>query len=391
MPWGPGHEPLLAVSNEVTGTVALFTTTESDGPTTLTLTHNNDGESSLLPAARSGLLVGGAAAYRGVLDREIADARAAGHSVANVYAGDAFLAGAIIQCSFEDPEGRLFDAVAQRQMRYDAHILGNHEFDYTPDFLGQFVRAFSTGGPPSQPFLSANLDFTGEPSFADLLDADGLIVGQVTDGRVVARSSILIDPVTTARIGIVGAITPELPTISSPRDVVTLSVDLPSTAALVQDEVDRLSDLGIEKIVVVSHLQSVANDRELVQLLSGVDVTLPDGTITVPGERVRQVALGDGTTIVADGSVVPGAPDLRIVTNNFTAAGGDNHPQLAANPDETVLRKANGQAVAYEEAAREYLQGNPEFPFDGTLRTVLATDVRYAPYPTGTEVRIEIR
>ena len=146
---------------------------EGDGEVTLTLLHNNDGESSLLPLANAVEIEGhtvevpvaGIAAYKAVTEREITEARASGNAVLNVYAGDAYLPGSTFVCS--QLEGNpLFDAAAQDAIPYDAHIIGNHEFDSNPDFLERFIRAFA-----GRPFLSANLDFSAEPGFDDLVDA----------------------------------------------------------------------------------------------------------------------------------------------------------------------------------------------------------------------------
>lgn len=252
--------------------------TVADDPVTLTLLHNNDGETGLLPTTNTvddtEVEVGGIAAFKAVTDREIAEATGAGNAVVMVYAGDAFLASATLQCSFPiESDEPIFDAIGQRQIPYTAHILGNHEFDYTPDFLERFIRAFEVGGVLDQPFLSANLDFSLETGFADLVDADGLIEGTPTDGRVLGRSMVYTDTTTGAVFGIVGATTPDLPTVSSPRDVQVS----PDTVAAVQDEIDRLEGRGINKIIFVSHLQSVTNDRELIQQLSGVDVAVAGG------------------------------------------------------------------------------------------------------------------
>ncbi|MDE2668753.1 MAG: bifunctional metallophosphatase/5'-nucleotidase [Chloroflexota bacterium] len=251
---------------------------EGDGPVTLTLLHNNDGESSLLPltnvvdieGSSTSVAVGGIAAYKAVIDREIAQARASGNAVVNVYAGDSYLASATFICGRKEGNP-LFDAVAQDAIPYDAHILGNHEFDLSPDFLERFIRAFD-----GQPFLSANLDFSAEPGFDDLVDADGLIEGAAEDGRVLARSMIVIDDVTGARFGIVGATTPSLPVVSIPRKV-TVTPDLATTAAAVQAEIDRLLDRGVNKIIFVSHLQGIDYDVQFVGLLSGVDVAVAGG------------------------------------------------------------------------------------------------------------------
>lgn len=270
---------LVIVGNEVTGTVNIFGSAPTDGAGTLTLLHNNDGESTIEPLTSGTLQVAGVAAYKTVLDREIRDARNAGNAVMNVYAGDAILASSTLACSLPPFPATtpVYDAVAQRQMAYDAHIFGNHEFDFTPTFLERFVRSFDEYGTPTQPFLSSNLDFTGEPTWADLLDRDGVIQVEAAGGRVVARSADLVDEVTGMRIGIVGATTPQLPTISSPRNVVVTTADLASTATVVQQQIDLLTARGVNKIVFVSHLQNLANDRELVALLRSVDVAVAGG------------------------------------------------------------------------------------------------------------------
>jgi hypothetical protein len=51
-----------------------------------------------------------------------------------------------------------------------------------------------------------------------------------------------------------------------------------------------------------------------------------------------------------------------------------------------TLRDAAGLAIPYELGLRDYMQ---TFPADSGTPTIPATDLRYAPYPTG-EVRITI-
>jgi len=52
------------------------------------------------------------------------------------------------------------------------------------------------------------------------------------------------------------------------------------------------------------------------------------GSVTTPGTRVQAITLSDGRALVKDGAVVAGAPAVTIVTNQFTADGGDNYPTL---------------------------------------------------------------
>jgi 2',3'-cyclic-nucleotide 2'-phosphodiesterase (5'-nucleotidase family) len=288
-----------------------------DGAGVLSLLHNNDGESTLLPLAvtvapNSGYTntftetveVAGVAAFKAVLDRELEDARNRNQAVVNVYAGDAFLASATLQCTLDDPNGPVYDAIAQRAMPYTTHVIGNHEFDYSPDFLKRFIDAFNG----QQPFLSANLDFSDEPSYASLADADGVLVAPLTDGRILGGSLVYTDTQTGQRFGIVGLTTEQLPTISTPRNV-AVTVDITATATVAQAAIDHLyDDLGVRKIILVSHLQAVDNDVTLIQRLRRVDVAVAGGG----DELLTNPAIDDQVELLpGDAPAVDGEDNLR--------------------------------------------------------------------------------
>jgi 5'-nucleotidase len=55
----------------------------------------------------------------------------------------------------------------------------------------------------------------------------------------------------------------------------------------------------------------------------------PDGTVAVPGTRIQEVMLDDGTVIVTGGAIVAG-PDLTVATIDFLARGGDEYPYRGA-------------------------------------------------------------
>jgi 5'-nucleotidase len=149
--------------------------------------------------------------------------------------------------------------MALDMLGYDAIALGNHDFDFGPDTLAAFIaEGFKKPGSP--PYLSANLDFSGEPALQALVD-EGVIAGSI----IVKEKG--------QEIGIIGAVTPALPTISSPRNVI---VD-PDVAAVVQAEVDDLEALGVNKIVLISHLQDIDGDILLASMLDGVDVMVAGG------------------------------------------------------------------------------------------------------------------
>lgn len=254
----------------------------------LTVLHNNDGESGLLPENRAGIgEVGGAALFASVVEalREAAverpfcagNGRADGRSeapecgVLMVSSGDNFLAGPVFAVS-RDRGVPLFDGLALDLVGYDALAIGNHEFDFGPDVLADFIRSFPETEPP---FLSANLDVSAEPELQAL----------VSDGRI-APSTVV--EVRGQEIGIVGATTDLLPVISSPRDVTVAA-----PAGAVQAAIDDLTDRGVDKILLISHLQSLNEDRELIPMLRGVDVAVAGGGDEMLANPFNRLLPGD--------------------------------------------------------------------------------------------------
>ncbi len=238
----------------------------------LTILHNNDGESRLreayvpLPGTPSPgpdltKPFAGVARFASlveILKDEATKGRppapGAKRGVVMLSSGDNFLAGAEFAASLDNGIP-FYDAVALGLVGYDGIAIGNHEFDFGPDILADFINSFA----PPVPFLSANLDLSGEPELQAL-----------EDEGVIAKSTIVEER--DELIGIIGATTPQLPNISSPRNVVVEAV-----APAVQAEADRLTELGVDKIILISHLQNIAEDQALAPLLSDIDVMIAGG------------------------------------------------------------------------------------------------------------------
>jgi 5'-nucleotidase len=236
----------------------------------LTILHNNDGESALLPAdvedADDNIIgtQGGLAYFARVRFRAEANAMRqmpqyggdlAKRGAIFVSSGDNFLASPAFNASVEG--GVFYDAIGLDLLKYDAIALGNHDFDFGPEVLAEFIGDYRKPGQP--PYLSSNLDFSGEPGLQAWYEAG-----------VIAKSTIVREK--GERIGIIGATTENLPAISSPRNVVVNAV-LPA----IQGQVDFLEAQGVDKIVLISHLQSIDEDIALAAELSGVDVMIAGG------------------------------------------------------------------------------------------------------------------
>ena len=314
----------------IASTAIVDTASATEGNVTLTLLHNNDGESALLPQTVSvngtSLATGSAAAFKTVLDRERARARAiSGNSVFATYAGDSFLASNILICSEpSNPTSTapVWDAVAQLKMGYDVHALGNHEFDYGPAFLARYIKAYrSASGVVDQPFISGNLNFAPSNALAPLLAKGGVVdTTAVTNQKVVGSSAIFTDPKTGNKFGIISAITPTLQSISSPLPVQVTTSDLDALAAQLQGQINAFEKQGLNRIILVSHMQSISVDTALIQRLRGVDVAvagggddllanpnIPNGVQLLPGAATP---VGTYPTMVTSRNVV----DVPMVT-----------------------------------------------------------------------------
>ena len=135
---------------------------------------------------------------------------------------------------------------------YDAMALGNHEFDDGEEVLAAFVKGLDF------PALSANTDFSEEPLVAGLVEP-----------------SVILD-VGGEQIGIIGLVTPETDILSKPSKAIVFDDDL---IGVTQNEVDKLTAEGVNKIILLTHIGYGA-DVEVAQGVSGVDVVVGGHTNT---------------------------------------------------------------------------------------------------------------
>jgi len=104
------------------------------------------------------------------------------------------------------------------------------------------------------------------------------------------------------------------------------------------------------------------------QVVGNPPAGLQYGAVTTAGSRVVSLTLSDGTKLVDNGAVVAGAPVVDVITNSFTATGGDNFPTFGAATSKVL-------GYSYEEALYRYLLSFPKGA-DG-LPTIPASDARY--------------
>jgi len=110
---------------------------------------------------------------------------------------------------------------------------------------------------------------------------------------------------------------------------------------------------------------------------SGVSYTCDYTGDTV---MLRDVAIDTGddgavTLVDADGTVDTSVGPVDVVTNSFTASGGDGYEAFGA-ADSVTLRADDDSQVLYERAFREYLEGFP--PGEDGVPVISADDPAYA-------------
>ena len=225
----------------------------------LTILHNNDGESKVInagPAVQEDF--GGAARFRTLLD-QLRDAAvppgdAAGGPIL-ISSGDNFLASPEFNVSLTSGVP-FFDTISIELLGYDALSLGNHDFDFGPDILADFIDGYVE--PPV--YVCANADFSLESR----------LQAYVAQGVILPTNVVDVDGVA---VGVIGVITPNLPSISSPRNVV-ISDNLVN---IVQGQVDALEELGVKVIILAGHLQGINEDLALAAQIRGVDAIIAGG------------------------------------------------------------------------------------------------------------------
>ena len=342
----PTGKPLVITANETSNTVSVFETAAAPATTgnfTLQVLHGSDFEGGI-PA------VNDAIGFSAVVNKLKDDARYKTNTLI-LSSGDNYIPGPFLNASSDrsldgigglpvTPTANNAQPVIGRgdigilnAIGIQASALGNHEFDLGIRQVRDILRVGSGNPGTNFPYLSTNLDFAPEIT-AGNLGATDLAANQNTadastiKGKI-AKSTVInvagIDGLTgTAddqKIGIVGATTPTLANISSSGSTIVRPanpIDYDALAAEIQVSVDLLKAQGINKIILLSHMQQLNIERdELAKRLKDVDIIIAGGSHTL---------LSDANDILRTGDSTKG--DYPIVKT-----GADGKPVLVVNTD----------------------------------------------------------
>jgi 2',3'-cyclic-nucleotide 2'-phosphodiesterase (5'-nucleotidase family) len=317
----PSGTDLLVVSNEVSSTV---TTYELSTPIafTLQLLHFADGEAGLLASETAPLL---AALVDGFDDDYANTLILAG--------GDNFLPGPFLAAGTDATVAATHnkgnnpgaaDIEIHNRIGVEASTVGNHEFDLGTNAFSDVINDAAF------PYLSANLDFSADGGisarYQETVGVGGLenvvdLARKIVPSAVVEKGG--------EQIGLVGVTTQILESISSTGNVEVKGFagdgreanDVAQLAALLQPVIDDLRNQGVNKIVLMAHLQQIQFEQALAPLLEGVDIILAAGSNTRLGDE-------NDEAVAFPGHAADFANTYPIVT-----AGLDGKPTLIVNTD----------------------------------------------------------
>ena len=360
-PAGGGNPARLFVANEVSTTATAYNLSTATAPNyTLQILHGSDFEAGLLATQRADRF----AAIVDRLEDQVTNSitlsggdnflpgpfGAAGTDPSVIPALRAYYAN-LLGVNVADLTG-LFgtsspffaaDIAILNAIGIEASALGNHEFDLGTNPLNAVVD-FTAGTSGTTlgritnigaqfPYVSANLNFAGDANIraqvtqtlreastyatraSDLVD-NTTVAAEAADAQIAPWTTIVEGGQT---IGILGITTQILAAISSPG--ATLVSDpaadggrdnVAELATILQPLIDQMVAQGINKIILLSHLQQFQNELALAPLLRGVDIIIAAGSHAVFADATDVLRAGD--------RALGGYPEIRT--------GADGNPVM---------------------------------------------------------------
>ena len=188
-----------------------------------------------------------------------------------------------------------------------ASAIGNHELDLGPKQFADIIKTSSAGTNPTCatattwkgaqfPYLAYNVDFTKDSNTSGSKVANGLDAATLTGGKLAGWTKIVVAGET---IGVIGASSPVFKNITTPGGLEftpTLTGTEPNIdtlAAEIQKGVDEMTAAGINKVVLLAHMQTISVERALATKLKNVDIIVAGGSNTLLTDENDSVRTGD--------------------------------------------------------------------------------------------------
>ncbi|SPF75528.1 Trifunctional nucleotide phosphoesterase protein YfkN [Aliiroseovarius pelagivivens] len=329
-----------------TAAALALTTGTAMADYSLTVLHTNDFHARFEPISKydsgcsaedntEGKCFGGSAR----LQTAIEEARSRTNNAILVDGGDQFQ-GTLFYTYYK---GKLA-AEMMNQMGYDAMTVGNHEFDDGPEVLRGFMDAVNF------PVLMSNADVSGEP----------LLAGKLAKSTVIERGG--------EKLGLIGLTPQDTDELASPGDNIVFTDPVDA----VQGEVDKLTEMGVNKIIVLSH-SGYGVDQKVAAGTTGVDIIVGGHTNTLLSNS-NERAEGPYPTMVGSTAIVSAYAygkflgELNVTFDddgNITEAKGEPLIMDGGVHEHEATKARIAEAAAPLEEIRQRVVANTAEAIDG--------------------------
>lgn len=317
----PSGKPLLLVASEVSQTLTVFELNQTTDYT-MQLLHFADAEAGLLASQTAPNLAALVDAFDGTYANTLI---LAGGD--NYIPGPFAAAGTDALVAATHNKGNnpfAADIEIHNRIGVEASTVGNHEFDFGTNAFSDAVADTNF------PYLTSNLNFAGDSGisarYQETVGVGGLEEASSVKNKIVPSCVVTKG---TEKIGLVGVTTQILEAISSTGGVEVKGFvgdgseidNMVLLASQVQPVINDLKSQGVNKIILMAHLQQIANELILAPLLTDVDIILAAGSNTRLGD-------GNDLAVAFTGHAANFAGNYPIYT-----AGADGKPTVVVNTD----------------------------------------------------------
>ena len=177
-----------------------------------------------------------------------------------------------------------------------ASALGNHELDLNTTTFANIIKSSGAYKGAQFPYLAYNVDFTKDSNTTGSKVNNGLDAATLTGGKLAGWTKIVVG---TETIGVIGASSPVFKNITSPGSLEftpTLTgtePDIDKLTAEIQKGVDEMTAAGINKVVLLAHMQTIAVEKALAAKLKDVDIIVAGGSNTLLSDETDSLRTGD--------------------------------------------------------------------------------------------------
>ncbi|AHK79983.1 5'-nucleotidase [Ectothiorhodospira haloalkaliphila] len=219
--------------------------------------------------------------------------------------GDNYIPGPIFEASTDarmadvvgEPGQGRGEIVIQNRLGVQVTAVGNHDLDTGPAGFAGIISPDGDYPGAIWPYISVNIDFMADSNTAPLVQDPRQEASNLPPGSLARSVVITVDG---ERVGVVGAVTPTLPAITSvgnltlsPADFVENEAGFDALAAVIQEEVDALTAEGVDKIILAAHMQRINVERNLATRLRDVDIIVAGGSNTLLADSNDLLREGD--------------------------------------------------------------------------------------------------